>query len=43
LIIGSVIMKYGYGPIFAVCSAMYLVALGGVHFLIGEIGVVHKI
>ena len=42
LIIGSVIMKCGYGPIFAVCSVMYLIALAGVHFLIGELGVIRK-
>jgi ACS family hexuronate transporter-like MFS transporter len=42
LIIGGVIMKYGYGPIFAVCSVMYLVALAAVHFLIGELGVIRK-
>jgi nitrate/nitrite transporter NarK len=43
LIIGGVIMKYGYGPIFAVCSVMYLVALAAVHFSIGEIGVIGRI
>jgi ACS family hexuronate transporter-like MFS transporter len=43
LIIGGVVMKYGYGPIFAVCSVMYLVALGVVHVLIGELGVIRKI
>jgi MFS transporter, ACS family, hexuronate transporter len=43
LVIGSVVMKYGYGPIFAVCSVMYLAALAGVHFLIGELGVIRQI
>jgi ACS family hexuronate transporter-like MFS transporter len=43
LIIGGVVTKYGYGPIFAVCSVMYLVALGVVHLLIGELGVIHKV
>lgn len=33
-------MKYGYAPIFAVCSMMYLLALGCVHLLIGELGVI---
>jgi ACS family hexuronate transporter-like MFS transporter len=42
LIIGGVVMKYGYAPIFAVCSVMYLVALAAVHFLIGELGVIRK-
>jgi ACS family hexuronate transporter-like MFS transporter len=42
LIIGGVIMKYGYGPIFAVCSVMPLAALAAVHFLIGELGVIRK-
>jgi MFS transporter, ACS family, hexuronate transporter len=43
LIIGSVVMTYGYGPIFAVCSVMYLVALGLVHLLIGELGVIRQV
>jgi MFS transporter, ACS family, hexuronate transporter len=43
LIIAGVVMKYGYGPIFAVCSVMYLVAFAAVHFLIGELGVIRKI
>ncbi|HVU08524.1 MAG TPA: MFS transporter [Verrucomicrobiae bacterium] len=42
LIIGGVVMKYGYGLIFAVCSVMYLVAFAAVHFLIGELGVTRK-
>jgi MFS transporter, ACS family, hexuronate transporter len=42
LIIGGVIVKYGYGPIFAVCSVMYLIAFAAVHFLIGELGVIRK-
>lgn len=43
LVIGSVVMKFGYGPIFAACSVMYLAALGCVHFLIGKLGVAHKV
>jgi MFS transporter, ACS family, hexuronate transporter len=43
LVICGVVMKLGYGPIFAVCSVMYLVALAAVHFLIGELGVIRKI
>lgn len=42
LIIGGVVMQYGYGPIFAVCAVMYLVALAAVHLLIGELGVVRR-
>ena len=42
LIIGTVVMKYGYGPLFAVCSVMYLAALGAVQLLIGELGVIRK-
>jgi MFS transporter, ACS family, hexuronate transporter len=43
LVIGVVIMKFGYGPIFAVCSVMYLIALAAVHLLIGDLGVIRKI
>jgi MFS transporter, ACS family, aldohexuronate transporter len=43
LVIGSVVMNYGYGPIFAVCSVMYLLALCAVHFLIGELGVIRNV
>jgi ACS family hexuronate transporter-like MFS transporter len=43
LVIGSVVIKYGYAPIFAVCSVMYLLALGCVHFLIGELGVIRRV
>ena len=40
LVIGGVVMKYGYGPIFAVCGVTYLAALAVVHLLVGELGVV---
>ena len=43
LVIGSVVTEYGYAPIFAVCSVMYLAALAGVHFLIGELGVIRQV
>ncbi len=43
LIIGGVITKWGYAPIFAVCSVMYLIALAAVHFLIGELGVIRRV
>ena len=42
LVIGRVVMEYGYGHIFAVCSIMYLVALGAVHLLVGELGVIRR-
>jgi MFS transporter, ACS family, hexuronate transporter len=41
--IGSIVMQYGYGPIFAVCSVIYLVALAVVHWVIGELGVIRNI
>jgi len=40
LTIGWVVANLSFAPIFAVCSVMYLVALGCVHVLIGELGVV---
>jgi len=43
LVIGSVVTQYGYGPIFAVCSVMYLLALLLVHLLIGKLGVIHQV
>ncbi|MEK7833803.1 MAG: MFS transporter [Acidobacteriota bacterium] len=43
LVIGSVVMNYGYGPIFAVCSVMYLLALLLVHLLIGKLGVIRQV
>lgn len=43
LVIGSVVTKYGYGPIFAVCSVMYLLSLLLVHLLIGELGKIRQV
>lgn len=43
LVIGGVVMKYGYAPIFAVCAAMYLLALLMVHLLIGKLGEIRQI
>jgi ACS family hexuronate transporter-like MFS transporter len=43
LVIGSAVTKYGYAPIFAVCSVMYLLALLLVHLLIGELGKIRQI
>lgn len=42
LIIGGVVMRYGYGPIFAVCSVMYLAALVFVQLLIPDLGVLRQ-
>ncbi len=38
LYIGRVVQDFSFAPIFAICSVMYLVALGLVHVLIGELG-----
>ncbi|MFN0120660.1 MAG: MFS transporter [Blastocatellia bacterium] len=43
LIIGRVVTTYGYAPIFAVCSVMYLLALLFVHLLIGELGRIRQV
>jgi ACS family hexuronate transporter-like MFS transporter len=43
LVVAGVVVKYGYGPIFAVCSVMYLVALGVVQLLIGPLGVIRPL
>ncbi|MFN0112309.1 MAG: MFS transporter [Blastocatellia bacterium] len=43
LVIGGVVMKYGYAPIFAVCSVMYLLALLAVHLLIGKLGEIRQV
>lgn len=43
LTIGWVVANLSFAPIFAACAVMYLVALAGVQFLIGELGVVREI
>lgn len=43
LLIGNAVLHYGYGPIFTVISVMYLIALGIVHFTIGELGVIRNL
>lgn len=43
LIIAGVVTKLGYGPVFAVCSVMYLICFALVHFLIGELGVIRPV
>jgi ACS family hexuronate transporter-like MFS transporter len=42
LIVADVVMKHGYEPLFYVFSVMYLIALGVVHLLIPELGVVRQ-
>jgi len=43
LTIGWVVANLSFTPIFAVCAMMYLAALCGVHFLIGELGVERRV
>jgi MFS transporter, ACS family, hexuronate transporter len=43
LTIGWVVANLSFTPIFAVCAMMYLVALAGVHVLIGELGVERRL
>jgi ACS family hexuronate transporter-like MFS transporter len=40
--IGKVVETFSFAPIFAVCAVMYLIALGLVHWLIGELGTIRK-
>jgi len=41
--IGWVVQNLSFGPVFAACSIMYLLALGLVHWLIGDLGSIRKI
>ena len=41
--IGWVVQNLSFAPIFAVCSVMYLVAFGSVHWLIGELGTIRNL
>jgi ACS family hexuronate transporter-like MFS transporter len=41
--IGWVVQNLSFAPIFAVCSVMYLIAFGFVHWLIGELGTVRNL
>jgi MFS transporter, ACS family, hexuronate transporter len=43
LTIGWVVANLSFTPIFAACAMMYLVALGGVQLLIGELGTERRI
>jgi len=41
--IGWAVQNVSFAPVFAACSLMYLLALGLVHWLIGDIGSIRKI
>lgn len=41
--IGWVVQNLSFAPVFAACSVMYLVALGLVHWLIGELGRIRRL
>jgi MFS transporter, ACS family, hexuronate transporter len=41
--IGWVVQNLSFAPIFAVCSVMYLLAFGFVHWLIGELGSIRNL
>jgi MFS transporter, ACS family, hexuronate transporter len=43
LTIGWVVVTFSFAPLFAACSIIYLVALGLVHVLIGELGVIRHV
>ncbi len=43
LAIGRIAQQAGFGPLFAFCGLLYLLALASVHFLAGELGVVRHI
>jgi MFS transporter, ACS family, hexuronate transporter len=43
LAIGRIAGKAGFGPLFAFCGVLYLLAFAAVHFLAGELGVIRHI
>jgi ACS family hexuronate transporter-like MFS transporter len=43
LAIGRAAQHIGFGPLFAFCGLLYLLAFMSVHFLAGELGVIRKI
>lgn len=43
LVVGSVVTKYGYTPIFSAFSVAYLTALLAVHLCIGELGIIRHV
>ena len=43
LAIGRIAQHAGFGPLFAFCGLLYLLAFAAVHFLAGELGVIRRI
>lgn len=43
LIIGRTAQHIGFGPLFAFCGLLYMLAFASVHFLAGELGVIRQI
>jgi ACS family hexuronate transporter-like MFS transporter len=43
LAIGRIAQQAGFGPLFAFCGLLYLLAFASVHFLAGELGVIRSI
>ncbi len=43
LAIGRIAERAGFGPLFAFCGLLYLLAFASVHFLAGDLGVVRQI
>jgi ACS family hexuronate transporter-like MFS transporter len=43
LAIGRIAQHAGFGPLFAFCGLLYLLAFASVHFLAGELGVIRSI
>lgn len=43
LAIGRIAQQAGFGPLFAFCGLLYLLAFASVHFLAGELGVIRKV
>jgi ACS family hexuronate transporter-like MFS transporter len=41
--IGWAAQNLSFAPVFAACSVMYLLALGLVHWLIGELGLIRRV
>src|SRR5579883_930925 len=43
LAIGRIAQRAGFGPLFAFCGLLYLLAFASVHFLAGELGVIRQV
>lgn len=43
LVIGRTAQQGGFGPLFAFCGLLYLLAFAAVHFLAGELGVIREV